>query len=72
MMLACWPSLFQPALGFDMRKLPQAEAKALPFIVARAPDGSMGEREADLLDEAIDPVYFDDSDGWRLFFEAGQ
>ena len=55
-----------------MRRLPQAEAEALPFIVARAPDGSMGEREADLLEEAIDPVYFDDSDGWRLFFEAGQ
>jgi hypothetical protein len=54
-----------------MRKINQAEAEALPFIAARAPDGSMGEREADHLDQAIDPVYFDD-DGWRMFFDAGQ
>ena len=54
-----------------MKRITPREADALRFICARAPDGSMSEAEADLLEEALEPVYFDDADGWRVYFEAG-
>lgn len=55
-----------------MRRVPQAEAEALPFIGARAPDGSLPGEVDYWLEKALDPVYFDDSDGWRFYFEAGR
>ena len=61
-----------PLLGeSQMRRITPREADTLRFICARAPDGSISEVEADRLDEALEPVYFDDADGWRVYFEAG-
>lgn len=53
----------------QMKRITPREADTLRFICARAPDGSMSEAEADRLDEALEPVYFDD-DGWRVYFDA--
>ena len=53
-----------------MRRITPKEAENLRFICGRAPDLSMSEAEADRLELAIEPVYFDDADGWRMYFEA--
>ena len=54
-----------------MERITPAQAESLPFIGCRTPDGYLGEI-ADHLDRAIAPVFYDDPDGFRWYFESAQ
>lgn len=54
-----------------MQRITPAQAGNLPYICSSEPDGTMYEAAANLLDRAIAPAFFEDTNG-RHYFETAK